>query len=674
MRQLQVSVGQDHLLRLIGSPRRGLLELVWNSLDADATEVVITIEQDALGAIQALHVRDNGTGITAEQAERQFDKLGNSWKSVQHTSPAGRPFHGQLGRGRWSAFGIGQQIVWDSTARHVTGDLQRLRIKGSSANLSTFEYEEPSNTDHDAAGTTVTVASVRSHAQKYFQSPQPFIDLTTEFATYVENYAIQITYDKSLIDPSTMQEASYDKVLEVPGAVPSRVELRIIEWQQQVRRALYFVDSNGAILHEMRPGIHAPTFSFTAYVKWGGARAQHQDLLLEDGAPAPVPAIISAAKEALREHFVERDKQQRSKLVTEWKKEATYPYKGEAETSVEAIERELFDVVAITAASSIGPMDRRERQLSFALIQQALSHSPQAVRDVLRDVLNMPERTLLELTTLLERTSLGAIVALAKTVSDRMDFIRALEHLIFEKQNKRKLQERSQLHKILARETWILREEYALSANDETLTSALRSHLPLFAGKDVQMADAQDSEVLDADGKRVIVDLILSSVIPKTSQRREHVVIELKRPSVPINAAGLLQANKYAVAVKNDPRFDKLEVRWEFWIVGDHITDDADNLLDVDGIFASSGKGDNVPIRAVTWAQIIDNAKYRLGFVEHDLQIRPNTASGIAYLQEHYAEYLPADEIDHQSEEDTPPTLTLTSTPVLSTLPPAPEA
>ncbi|MBA4248545.1 MAG: hypothetical protein C0444_09680 [Microbacterium sp.] len=651
MRRLSVSVSQDHLLNQVKSPRHGLLELVWNAFDADATQVDVVAEENSLGSITRVTVSDNGTGITAEQAERQFDQLGNSWKAQQKISDKGRQFHGQYGRGRWSAFGIGAQASWVSVAERITGVVEKLRIDGQRDDLAGFDYEEPESAPGQQRGTVVTIAGILDNAQRYFLSPEPLTDLTTQFATYVENYGITITFNGTKVDPKAMQTRSHDLVVEVPTATPSRVEVRVVEWELAVHRAIYFMDSNGAILHEMRAGIHAPSFDFTAYVRWAPARERQSELLLEESAPDPIPAIIRAVRSALRDYFAARDKEERSKVLERWKSEKSYPYKGDAANTVERAERELFEVVALTAAKAIEPMEQRERRLSFALIQQALSQNPQAVRVILRDVLDMPERKLNDLTSLLERTSLSSIVSMAKTVSNRLDFVRGLEHMVFDKQTKKVLLERSQLHKILAAETWILKEEYSLSVNDETLTTALRDHLSEFGRDDVTTADAQASEVLDTDGKRVVVDLILSSIVPQTANRREHVVIELKRPTVHINAAGLLQANKYAVAVRNDPRFEKVQVSWEFWIIGDTIAEDAKNLLDETGLFGSTGKGDNLPIRAVTWAQVIEDAKHRLKFVEKALEIEPSTSSGLTYFRENYSQYMPDIDSDDEADE-----------------------
>lgn len=70
MSKLTVSVQQDHLERLVKGPLVWLAELVWNALDAFATEVDITTEENDAGGFEAVAVKDNGIGITPERAAR----------------------------------------------------------------------------------------------------------------------------------------------------------------------------------------------------------------------------------------------------------------------------------------------------------------------------------------------------------------------------------------------------------------------------------------------------------------------------------------------------------------------------------------------------------------------------------------------------------------------------
>jgi hypothetical protein len=68
-------------------------------------------------------------------------------------------------------------------------------------------------------------------------------------------------------------------------------------------------------------------------------------------------------------------------------------------------------------------------------------------------------------------------------------------------------------------------------------------------------------------------------------------------------------------------------------------------------VFANSGKGDNLPIRAVTWAQVIEDAKHRLKFVEKALEVEPSTATGLTYFRENYAQYMPDIDADEEADE-----------------------
>jgi hypothetical protein len=58
------------------SPTKALAELIWNSLDADATEVDVAFERNVMGGLDAIQVRDNGLGMTHEQALTGFRSLG----------------------------------------------------------------------------------------------------------------------------------------------------------------------------------------------------------------------------------------------------------------------------------------------------------------------------------------------------------------------------------------------------------------------------------------------------------------------------------------------------------------------------------------------------------------------------------------------------------------------
>ena len=60
----RVEVEHDHLRKLANaSPVQAVCELVWNSLDADATRVDVDVDHGELGML-SVSVRDNGHGFT----------------------------------------------------------------------------------------------------------------------------------------------------------------------------------------------------------------------------------------------------------------------------------------------------------------------------------------------------------------------------------------------------------------------------------------------------------------------------------------------------------------------------------------------------------------------------------------------------------------------------------
>ncbi|MCD0444243.1 ATP-binding protein [Glycomyces sp. A-F 0318] len=642
MARLTVSVQEDHLDSLVRGPFVALSELIWNALDADAEEVRVEIEENIMGGTAAIVVSDDGTGITLDQAKQEFGQLGGSWKKFARTTRRGRTLHGRFGRGRWAAYGLGSVVRWRSTVEAEDGSLTQITIAGRQSSLKEFQISEPRRVDLGwKTGTSVTIDNVNERADALLNRNSTRNDLTSAFALYLAKYPVTVTYLGTELDPEAAQASRTEIPLKVAG-VQDSVALTVIEWRMNVDRALHICDETGVSLDQIQPGIKAPGFSFTAYLSWQGFREHHALVHLGEMVDGPVPRIVHAAKDALRSHFNERAAQRRTALVQGWKDDNTYPYRGEPSNLFERAERELFDVVALAAAPAVEGVERKSRALSLRLLKETLETSPESLQDVLAEVLILPESQLKELRELLQRTSFSSIIASARAITDRLDFLVGLEEIVFEPELKKKTKERSQLHRILANETWVFREEYALTADDATLTTALKAHTHLLGRKDLVPADLESGEVLDVNGNRAVVDLLLSRVIEHHADHREHVVIELKRPSVHIGETELSQIKKYAHAVHKDARFATTDTRWEFWIIGDDVKDEIE--LDINQQNRDPGvavQTERMTVRVLTWAQIIQAARHRLRFVQRSLSYKASTGTGMDYLRRTHEKYLP---------------------------------
>ncbi len=79
-RLLEVQVQEDFVEKLAAArPAQALAELIWNGLDAEASDVRLEAESSALG-LTAIRVRDNGHGIPPAEVESLFTNIGASWK------------------------------------------------------------------------------------------------------------------------------------------------------------------------------------------------------------------------------------------------------------------------------------------------------------------------------------------------------------------------------------------------------------------------------------------------------------------------------------------------------------------------------------------------------------------------------------------------------------------
>jgi hypothetical protein len=634
---LTVEVGEDHLAGWVRNPRTALAELIWNALDADARRVEVIFELNAFDGVDAVIVRDDGTGMTAGEAAFGFRNFGNSWKRMATTTKEGRSIHGKFGRGRYTAFSIGDHAAWESIAVDDDGRTSRVRVTGRRSRLKQFELDDPYEVN-EPAGTIVKVSELSEKAQRVLLQDDIGDELTTRFALFLSQYPdVKIVYRGKRLDPQRLQERVTEYPIPVPGS-DGVATLVVIEWKAHVDRQLYLCDEHGAAISETKPGVRAGGFEFTAYLRWAGFRDMGHNVLLAD-LGGEGSELIDAAKEQLREHFRNRALDRQREVIAAWEAEGTYPYAGEPATPTEAVEREAFDFVALAAAKVVNDTPEKARRLSLRLIKTALETSPQALHDVLRDVLELPADRIEELAELLERTTLGNIITAANRIAARLDFLSGLDALIFDAEPRAQTLERRQLHRILANETWVFGEEWALTGDDERLTRVLQKFLGLL-GDDVELASLDP--VLREDGRDAIPDLVLSRSLATAQDQWQFLVVELKRPSHVLTPDDVEQLRSYAGAVSRDERFQQPNVSWDFWLVGNSISADVDEQRDQvnlpHGVVMQTKR---YTIWVKTWAEVIGTAQYRLRYVRESLDYSTSRDQGVRYLRQRHAEFLP---------------------------------
>ncbi|MFB7126423.1 ATP-binding protein [Kitasatospora sp. NPDC056273] len=610
-------------------------ELVWNSLDADATRVEIDLELNDLGGLAAVIIRDNGHGIPSASATDAFSGMGGSWKRAAPGTHGGRQLHGRNGYGRFRVLALGSTAQWSSVAESPDGTRECITINFNDGS-SIFNLDSQGTSTADT-GTTIRITGEAQRKTRLLDSEATLTALNSRFAIYLNKYpAVQILWRGTALNPAEAVLKEFTEPLDVgawtAGEPPM---LRIVEWRvKPPKRELLICDSIGVHRLTLAAGIQAPDFHFTAYVlgeQFAGL-TDHDSLEGEfEHTDSILGMAVQAARTRLRSYFRERERERTKDQVRQWIEEEIYPYNGEAGSPVETAERTTFDEVATLISRHIQGA-KAVKRTQMVLLREALRRQPTAMPRVLDELFNLSQAQKEKLEELVDKTPLSNLIATNAQTIDRLDFLTLLRTLLFGHASRQALREKDQLHRMLEKELWVFGDQYASAVSEIGLTEALERHLSMLDEASGTPTRRPPQQVRRADGSSGRLDLMLSAVVGAGDDKR-HLVVELKRPNLTLTDKEITQVRSYAYTVTNDQRFrHDQDVKWDFWLVGNEIAPaaqwqiNASNLSD--GRLQDDGR---VSIRVVRWGEILDNCEERLRKQQERLNYASTQARAAEY-------------------------------------------
>jgi hypothetical protein len=642
METFQLVAADDHVRGLAheGDAVRAVAELVWNSLDADATRVSIDLFRNSSEGIDGVSVSDNGHGMSAEAAASGFRNIGGSWKRVTRRSPGDRPLHGKFGRGRLRAFALGSDVVWESVGADVTGQSVSVRIAAEPGTVDKWSVSTPRPTD--AATGTVFRSTGKQGLDRLGREDARNL-LLSEFAPYlIDRPAIEVVYDQTVLRPADNVESDTRLALEWTfESIQLDAELRIIEWRKATQSSVALTDENAVVVDTLDRA-PAPDFRYSAYIMWSRMpEFEGQWMLANVGQDSELAGLLTTANQAIVDHFEARRSARRREQVGKWKANGSYPYEGEPESAEDSIERATFDVLS-TAISKHVPSAKGQQKLILGLLKESLQQQPERVGDLIDQWIGLPEQERQDFDRLLKHTGLSRLIQANTNISNRLEFLRALELMVFDPETVDLVGERDHLHRILEKELWVFGEQFNMMASERGLSFVLDRHLEILGD------EIETKSVKRLDGKGGRVDLLLSAKA-KEYDRARHLVIELKAPKIIATMKEVEQIKSYARTVTADAQFAGGDVIWDFWLITSEfdasVQEERNQSNRERGIvFASDGTPDQprrVRVWAKTWSEIIQEARDRLAYYQDIMSRDVTLEEAREYLIRNHADVIP---------------------------------
>ncbi len=360
MTLLTLKAKNDYLQK-VASTRdyvKAIAEFVWNALDADATETSVEFVKNSLDGLEAILIRDNGSGISGKRANHDFESLGESWKLQKNrTAKLARAIHGKEGQGRLRFFSLAHKAKWTSIYEEKN-KRYRITIEITADQIQASNVSDPIEVNAtEPTGTAVELSPLKDTFD-WLISEEARADFDATFSPYILQYPdAAILYDGRRVNPANTIDRSYEfpkESIVCPGRVIRDLTLRVIEWKPRISgRKIFFGGESGVVLGSIPANVPSPGFEFSAYAYTPFFNEIANANLLEfDGLTDPDFArVLEYIRDHLTDYFRFRQAEKSGELIQDLKNAGVYPYEGEPKNEVEKQERQVFDIATHAVAS-----------------------------------------------------------------------------------------------------------------------------------------------------------------------------------------------------------------------------------------------------------------------------------------------------------------------------------
>jgi hypothetical protein len=634
----------DLLSKQLGSDMyrasEALKQLVANALDADSSRVDIRIYLNELEAPERVVISDDGVGISPSEIQDAFGPVG----AHVRRSSSRRELIGFRGIGRFAVFALAVESRWRTVARIDAGTVEQTWVMVP--RRTTIEIADRIIASAPTGTTIDMTMSHRDDVKRLFCSVKSVKRaLFNSFAAYLARYEdeVEIWVNDEPVRLAEFVDERVDEEIHCEGELPDASLHHMVLGQQVEQPApslLVFATKGTTVSQEVLgdegiPGKKYLGLVDSAYLSDLTNTAKSE---LADFDPG-FQALKGEASNRAKRFIAQRQGDHAKAFLEKARKQPYYPYKSPAQTPVDRYRRQLYDGLLLTLEEQyrIGSAPTNQQKLVFALTRQLLQSEDLA--SVLTSVLGLQGEEVARFASLLRRTSLGSIIAVADLLVDRLRFLDELEVLLYGSPAKW-VKERSQLHKIIEGHTWVFGEQFHLMGSDRRISKLLLDVVGALGREDSEDLIHVDPQLRD------LPDLYLAATQWNEGARcHQHLVVELKRPSVRIGMPHLDQLQRYATKIVESPLWGQRanSHRFTFVLVSAEISSAVKQRYQAGqepGLLSRPSLQHPTELWALRWSDYLDRRREELKFLENEIEITADPEL-LEYLRERVGEYLP---------------------------------
>lgn len=610
-------------------PWQPVSELIWNGLDAGASNVDVHVSYNQAEGTDSVLVCDNGSGIDFLNILGNFRRFNDSLKKRSHAT------RGSKGRGRLAFHKICNKAMWST------------RFEGKDALLSV----------DSATLSRVSGNTIPSHNQHRFLKD-------CESGTVVE----LTRFIKNLPDDATLREQlahehgwhlalNHRKKISVNGVkvVPPEntqlttkifieecsFEVTLIQWKEKPKTEksrTYLIGSQDDVVHSLLSRLNnKPEYFTSLFVKSDWFDQYTLDELIS-GDPHEIPntKIWKLAEKKIseftQEHYNNFLRSLADLEVGAYEQEGDFPDYSEYGKDYSSWRRShtksIVRAVIIADPRLLKNSSKRQRKIIIQLLDKiSVSSENEAMLDVLESVLELDASEMNQFSDQLKRSRLNNIIQTIETLQRREIVVQRVSEIM--RNHYRETLETPDLQGIIEANTWLFGNHYeTIGAEEDTFTKIacnLRAEI-----KDINKVESDDvDEGATVEGANRQVDLFMVRKIKQLDSNNKPyfrcVIIEIKRPSIALNHKHLLQVEDYAAILNSHPDFNGINTVYEIVLVGRKISDKdyqiksrLDDLSDRnDPGLIGAGR---IKRYVKTWATILEEFELSTGYLMDTLK------------------------------------------------------